>query len=132
MQNIIEMARRMRELQKVKEEHEEVLKGINAELDQLRLKDIPEAMAEADIRTLTIDGIGRVQLAADCYATILDKQLGYEWLQQHGYDGLITPYVQPSTFKAAVKQALKDGQTFPDDLFNIQPFTRASIVTVVK
>jgi hypothetical protein len=49
-------------------------------------------------------------------------------LQEHGYDGLITEYVQPSTFKAAVKDALKQGQSFPEELFNIQPFTRASIV----
>lgn len=128
MENVITMARAMRELELQKEGIEAQLKEINKQLDQLRLKDIPEAMAESDIRTLTIDGVGRVQLAMDCYATIKDKQAGYDWLRENGYAGLITEYVQPSTFKAAVKDALKDGQEFPDELFSINPFTRASIV----
>ena len=128
MKEIIEMARNMRMLQAEKAQLEETLKLINVQLDDLRLKQIPEAMAEEDIRTLTIEGVGRVQLAMDLYASIRDKEAGYHWLQEHGYDGLITEYVQPSTFKAAVKDALKQGQSVPEELFNIQPFTRASIV----
>jgi hypothetical protein len=128
MNNIVDMARQMRKFQATKEGLEETLKAVNEQLDDLRLRQIPEAMAEADIRTLTIEGVGRVQLALDVHATIKDKELGYAWLEEHGYDGLITPYVQPSTFKAAVKEALRAGQDFPDELFSINPFTRASIV----
>jgi len=128
LNDVITSARRMRILQEQKEVIEETLKGINIELDSIRLKQIPEAMAELDLRTLTIDGIGRVQLTLDCYATMKDKPGAYAWLTEHGYDGLVQPYVQPSTFKAAVKDALKNGQTFPDELFSITPFTRASIV----
>lgn len=128
MENIIALARHMKDLQGKKEALESDLKEINKALDQVRLKDIPEAMAESDIRTLTIDGVGRVQLAMDCYATIKDKEAGYNWLRENGYSGLITEYVQPSTFKATVKDAIKDGQEFPDELFSITPFTRASIV----
>lgn len=128
MENIIALARHMKDLQGKKEALESDLKEINKALDQVRLKDIPEAMAESDIRTLTIEGVGRVQLAMDCYATIKDKEAGYSWLRENGYSGLITEYVQPSTFKATVKDAIKDGQEFPDELFSITPFTRASIV----
>jgi hypothetical protein len=128
MNNIVDMARQMREFQATKEGLEETLKAVNKQLDDLLLRQIPEAMAEADIRTLTIEGVGRVQLALDVYATIKDKELGYAWLEEHGYDGLIQPYVQPSTLKAAVKEALRNGQDFPEELFSINPFTRASIV----
>ena len=131
MNEIITMARTMRMLQSEKEQLEGTLKLINIQLDDLRLKQIPEAMAEQDIRTMTIEGVGRVQLAMDVYATIKDKEAGYEWLQEHGFEGLIVPYVQPSTFKAAVKEALKAGQEFPEEVFSIQPFTRASIVKSV-
>lgn len=124
------MVERMRALQKEKEEMDDRYKYLNIALDQLRLKDIPEFMAENDIRTATFDGLGRVQLAMDCYATIKDKAAGYQWLAEHGFDGLITEYIQPSTFRAAVKDALKNGQEFPEELFNITPFTRASIVTI--
>ena len=126
--DIIAMARGMRELQAEKEVLEADLKEINKALDSLRLTAIPEAMAELDLRTLTIEGIGRVQLAADCYATIKDKEAGYNWLTENGYDGIIGQYCQPSTLKATVKKAIADGQEFPEELFNITFFTRASIV----
>lgn len=127
-ERLLEMAQQMRAKQADKDRLEAELKEVNKALDQLRLKDIPEFMAENDIRTVTFDGIGRVQLAMDVYATMIDKEQCYAWLAANGYDGLIRPYVQPSTFKASVKEALKDGQEFPAELFNITPFTRASIV----
>lgn len=122
------LATDMRALQGHKEAIEASLKEVNKALDQLRLKDIPELMAEMDIRTVTFDNIGRVQLAMDVYATVLDKEGAYAWLLEHGYEGLVQPYVQPSTMKAAVKEALGQGQEFPAELFSITPFTRASIV----
>lgn len=130
MQEIIAMARRMKQLQARKDEMDEEWKLIGAELDDLRLKQIPEAMAEAEIRNLTVEGVGRVQLALDCYASILpEKKLeAYEWLEENGYGAIVQPYAQPSTLKATIKQALKDGQEWPDELFKVQPFTRASIV----
>lgn len=127
---IHELAAEMRMLQTKKDEVTETLQGINSRLDEIRLRLIPDAMNDADIRSVTFEGIGRVQLAMDLFATIKDKVAGYEWLQEHGFDGLIQPYVQPSTFKAEVKRAIKDGQEFPDELFTITPFMRASIVKV--
>jgi len=126
--NIIAMAKKMRMFQAEKEELEERVKFLNIQLDDIRLKQIPDAMAELELKSLTIEDVGRVQLANDCYATIADKAAGYAWLEENGYGGLIVPYVQPSTFKAAVKEAMKAGQEFPEELFRIQPFVRASIV----
>lgn len=128
MKELHAMAQEMLLLQKRKEEKEEELKGINKRLDEIRLRLIPDYMAENDLRTITLNGIGRVQLTNDCYATIKNKEAGYEWLRTHGYDGLVTEYIQPSTFKAAAKDALKNGQEFPEELFSITPFIRASIV----
>lgn len=126
------MAERMRMLQREKEETEEMLKGINRDLDELRLRLIPEYMAENDLRTVTLEGIGRISLTMDCYASVLPdmKFQAYEWLAMHGFDGLIQAYVQPSTLKATIKEGLKAGQTFPEDLFKVQPFTRASITKI--
>lgn len=128
MKELLAMAKEMQALQRNKDALEEDLKAVNKRLDELRLRLIPDYMAENNLRTTTIDGIGRIQLASDCYATIKDKEAGYEWLRDNGYDGLVTEYIQPSTFKAAVKDALKNGQEFPEELFNITPFIRASIV----
>lgn len=125
---IHKLAREMRTLMDQKDSLMEELSGVNKRLDEIRLRLIPEAMAEADIRSITFEELGRVQLAMDLYASIKDKEAGYAWLAEHGYDGLIQPYVQPSTLKASLKAAIKEGQCFPEELFTITPFTRASIV----
>ena len=127
---IHKLAREMRTLMDQKDSLMEELSGVNKRLDEIRLRLIPEAMAEADIRSITFEELGRVQLAMDLYASIKDKEAGYAWLAEHGYDGLIQPYVQPSTLKAALKAAVKEGQCFPEELFTITPFMRASIVAV--
>jgi len=122
------LAVEMRQLQTTKDEQTIALSATNRRLDEIRLKLIPDAMNDADIRTITFEGLGRVQLAMDLYATIKDKELGYAWLAENGYDGLIVPYVQPSTMKSAFKKALQHGQEFPEELFTVTPFMRASIV----
>lgn len=128
MEGLIALAKRMKLLQDDKDRLEEELKSVNKMLDEVRLKLIPDMMAEMDVRTLTVEGLGRVQLANDAYVSVLDKVQGYSWLKEHGFDGLIQPYVQPSTLKAAVKEAMRNGQEFPEEWFKIQPFVRASIV----
>ena len=130
MKDIIEMARTMRELQKRKDDIEATLKEINADLDELRLKKIPDAMAEEDLRTLTIEGVGRVQLTRDAHVSLVDKKLAYEWLQEYGFGHLIQDYVQPATLKAFVKTEMQEGQEFPEELFKISQFVRASIVNI--
>lgn len=128
---LLEYAKEMRKLQDIKEQLSEELKNINIRLDELRLKLIPDLMAEEDIRNITFEGIGRVQLAFDVYASIKDKEKGYEWLRESGYEDVIKPYIQPSTFTALVKEAMKKGESFPEEIFNISPFVRASIVKKV-
>lgn len=128
---LLEYAKEMRKLQDIKEQLSEELKNINIRLDELRLKLIPDLMAEEDIRNVTFEGIGRVQLAFDVYASIKDKEKGYEWLRESGYEDVIKPYIQPSTFTALVKEAMKKGESFPEEIFNISPFVRASIVKKV-
>lgn len=124
------MALEMRSLQNQRDELTDSLSEVNKRLDELRLRLIPDAMANADIRSITFKDIGRIQLAMDLYASIKDKEAGYAWLIEHGYEGLVMAYVQPSTLKAALKVAIKDGQEFPEELFAVTPFTRASIVKV--
>lgn len=123
-------ASRMKELQAEYDELHEKMKIINAEYDDLRLKKIPELMSEMEIRTVTFEGIGRVQTAGDMYASIKADVRGeaYSWLRDHGFSSLITETVNASTLKAFAKEQTKKGEELPEDLFSITPFTRASIV----
>jgi hypothetical protein len=124
------LCEQMREVEIRKEEVEAALKQINAEYDMLRLRKIPETMEVLGVRNATFEGLGRVQLAEDIYASTREgqKEAGIQWLRDCGYDGMITEGYNASSAKALFRRMIKDGQPIPEEIFSITPFTRASIV----
>lgn len=124
------LCEQMAAVQKRKEALEEELKAINAEFDILRLRKIPEAMEVLGVRNATFEGLGRVQLAEDIYASTREgqKDRGIQWLRDCGYDGMITESYNASSIKALFRRMIKDAQPIPEDIFSITPFTRASLV----
>jgi len=120
----------MKELQGQKDKLETELSDINKELDVIRTKKIPELMESMELRNVTIEGLGRVQLAADIYASTREgqKEAAMTWLRDCGYDNMITETYNASSIKALFRRLMADGADIPDDIFNVQPFLRASIV----
>lgn len=127
---LIDMAKRMKEVSDKYDALDDKMKMLNVEYDALRLRAIPDKMAELDIKTVTYDGIGRVQVAADCYASIPaeKKSDAFSWLRSNAFGDLIVENVNPSTLKAFAKEQMKAGNDLPEDLFKVTPFSRASIV----
>ena len=121
---------RMKELQALKDEREAHLAEINKELDVIRTKKIPELMESMELRNVTIEGLGRVQLAADIYASTREgqKDAAMTWLRDCGYGGMITETYNASSLKALFRRLMADGTDIPEDIFNVTPFLRASIV----
>lgn len=122
----------MKKLQVRKDELETELTEVNKHLDEIRTKKIPELMESMELRNVTIEGIGRVQLAADLYASTREgqKEAAMLWLRDCGYDNMITETYNASSLKALFRRLLVDGADIPEDIFNVQPFVRASIVKV--
>lgn len=120
---------KMQEIQMQKDSIEEELSRINGELDELRIKKIPEMMAEIEVKNATFPGIGRVQLAADLYCSTRAgrKDEAMQWLRDMGQDGMITETYNAGSMKAMVRRLIEQGVETPDFL-NVQPFIRASIV----
>jgi hypothetical protein len=120
----------MKDLQTDKETVEASLAAINMQLDDLRLKKIPEMMEQLDLRTATFEGLGRVQLAADLYASTRagQKEAALLWLKDCGYADMIQASVNSSSLKALFRRLIMEGGEIPETIFNIAPFTRASIV----
>jgi hypothetical protein len=120
----------MKELQSQKDKLEAELSDINKELDVIRTKKIPELMESMELRNVTIEGLGRVQLAADIYASTREgqKETAMTWLRDCGYDNMITETYNASSLKALFRRMISEGVDIPEDIFNIQPFIRASIV----
>lgn len=98
----------------------------------LRINKIPDLMDEEGISTVTYDGLGRVTLTSDLRARIPAPQRdkAYEWLEENGFGDLIVDTINPSTLKAFCKRQIKDGNSPPDELFSITPFSRASVTKV--
>jgi len=111
----------------------EAAKGIKvllqARYDALRLNIIPSAMEDDDISNITVDGVGRVTLAADMYCSIpKDKRsAAWKWLRENKLGDIISETINSGTLKATIKSIMKKGQTVPADLFKVTPFSRASI-----
>jgi hypothetical protein len=130
MDDLRSQCARMKELQGQKDKLEAELSDINKELDVIRTKKIPELMESMELRNVTIEGLGRVQLAADIYTSTREgqKETAMTWLRDCGYDNMITETYNASSLKALFRRMIAEGTDIPDDIFNVQPFIRASIV----
>lgn len=105
---------------------------IQKDYDYLRHNKIPNTMEEEGIENITIEGIGRVTLTSDINASIpaASRVAAYEWLQENGFGDLVIGTVNASTLKAFIKGQLKAGNSVPEKLFSVRPFTRATITHV--
>ena len=99
------------------------------EFDHLRLHRIPEMMESMDIDNVKLTDIGRVSIRNELYASIITdhKIEAYDWLVENGHGALIKGTVNASSLKALIKEQIKEGEQFPDDLFKITPFQMATI-----
>jgi len=123
------LALRMRQLKDRIDELSKEKTSMQKEFDLIRKSLLPERMEDEGIQNLTLKGIGRVSLRPELYVSIPadSKPLAYEWLKEHGYASLVTPYVQPSTLKAWAKEQIEHGVELPEDLFVVSPYTMATI-----
>jgi hypothetical protein len=125
----IELVRALDDVQKQKEEADAKAKTLGRIFDHLRITRIPAAFDDEGITMLSVEGVGRCSLTADMHASIAAGQQdqAFEWLRDTGRADVIRETVNSGTLKAVLKKALLDGEALPQDVFNVSPFTRASI-----
>ena len=130
MDQLRSLCAEMKKLQEQKTDLETQEKAINSQLDELRLKKIPELMESLEVKNATFEGLGRVQLAADLYASTREgkKADAMQWLRDCGYEDMITETYNASSLKALFRRQLAEGIDIPEQIFNVAPFVRASIV----
>jgi len=87
-------------------------------------------MESLEVKNATFEGVGRVQLASDLYASTREgkKDTAMRWLRDCGYEGMITETYNASSLKALLRRLMVEGAEIPDDIFNVTPFIRASVV----
>lgn len=130
MTTLRELCARMVEVQGRKEALEEQLAEVNKDFDRIRLQEIPQLMESLGVRNATFDGLGRVQLAADIYASTREgqKAAAMQWLRDCGYGDMIQETYNASSIKAVFRKLIQTGAEIPDAIFSVTPFIRASVV----
>jgi hypothetical protein len=124
------LCEQMVQIEQRKADLEEQLVAVNKEYDHIRKERIPELMASLELRNATFEGLGRVQLAEDIYASTREgqKEAAIAWLRDTGYENMVTETYNASSLKALFRRMIEGGVPIPDEIFNVTPFTRASIV----
>lgn len=127
--SIEELALTQKRAQEISEELGRQKVNAGKIFDVLRLKLIPDEMEVIGATSINLKGIGRVTITTDMYAGIVSGKSweALSWLKEHGHEDLIKEGVHPSTLKAFLKEQIIAGEEFPEEIFKVTPFDRASI-----
>lgn len=122
----------VQELSKLKNDRDlliEESKVKYARIDEICKVELPQLMGDDGINNITVDGVGRVSLRGDVFASISEqgKSEAFQWLRSTGKESLITETVNASTLKAAAKQWVLNGEPIPECI-KITPYTAAVLV----
>lgn len=108
--------------------------GIKAEIqkifDQYRKVLIPDCIENTGLESpIKITGIGKLVLNTDMNVSIREgkKEAAYVWLTENGYGDIVTETINSSKLKSTVKEITTKGGAVPIEIFNVNPFTYATI-----
>lgn len=119
----------MSTLHRFKEELQSMLKSpAEKAYDRLRFTIVPSFMEDDGITSLTVEGVGRVNVMDDIQCQVADKDGLYDWLREEDMADLIQNTVNAQTLAAALRKRLKEGKPMPPEkAVKVTPITRAQI-----
>jgi hypothetical protein len=121
------------QLRKVNAQIKEAREALSEIEDSFSREHVPEALRQQRVKTITIEGIGRVTVSHRFSCTIItpDKTVGHDWLKSNGHGSLVTETVNSSTLAAFAKNLLEvDGKELPADTFKVGTSPYTSITKV--
>jgi hypothetical protein len=98
--------------------------------EKLSREYVPDVMRLHNIRSTTIEGVGRVTLGTRWSASMPDKFAGFEWLRANGHGGVIQETVNAQTLGALAKELVTEGTELPSPTFATNVMTYTSITKV--
>lgn len=121
------------ELKRLREELDKfdaIKKEYQVAYDFLSISVLPERMEEEMIETLKVAGVGRLQSRSDirCAVPAQNREAVKTWLVDNGHGSMIAETINSSTLKAFVREMMKEGKEWPEDLLSVTPYTRATVV----
>ena len=118
---------KLRQVNATIKESREVLSQIE---EQLSREYVPDMLRANQIRTITVEGVGRVSLGTRWSASMTDKQSGFDWLRGNGHGGVIQETVNAQTLGALAKELNGEGVDLPAPTFTTNVMTYTSITKV--
>lgn len=98
--------------------------------ETLSREQVPHVMRANNIKSTTIEGVGRVSLGTRWSASMTDKQTGMNWLRNNGHGGVIQETVNAQTLGALAKELGSEGVELPAPTFTTSLMTYTSITRV--
>lgn len=109
-------------------EAREALKEIEEHMSR---EDVPDVMRANKVKTITVEGVGRVTISHRWSASMLDKERGIKWLKANGQGGIVQETVNAQTLAAHAKALMEGpGTELPADLFKVGQMAFTSITKV--
>jgi hypothetical protein len=98
------------------------LKSRQAEFNALKFAIIPEKMTDQEIKTITVEGVGRITVLETIgVSTVKEMKLElYEWLKENGAEALIGETINSSTLAAFIRERIGSGLDYPVDCLNVK------------
>lgn len=127
----IEVVKHFDALRKSQERVKVARKALEEMADDLSIVKIPLLFGNKSVKTMNIEGVGRVTVAYRWNASIIDdpkkgKKIGMDWLRKNGAASLITETVNAQTLAAYAKELFESKeQDLPAELFKVgqAPYT---------
>lgn len=110
----------------VKELQEKVA-ALEKHVQSLSYELLPTMFQNQDVKTIKVEGVGRVSINDRWSASMLNKERGLGWLRGSGNEGLIIETVNAQTLGAFAKEETKAGRNLPDDIFRVSATPYVSI-----
>lgn len=118
---------KLRQVTALIKESREALEQIETTLSR---EQVPDVLRRHNVKTITVEGVGRVSLGTRWSASMPDKTAGFEWLRGNGHGGVIQETVNAQTLGALAKEMSNDGAELPAPTFTTNVMTYTSITKV--
>ena len=124
--NVTELAKRWYDLKAEKEQIEDRVKIINAEIEEISKKTLPKIMEDTEQEKITVTGVGTIYLRPElnCYVKKDIEEQFFNWLREHNHGDIIKETVHHGTLKSWAKEQIENGGELPEQL-SVHQFMQA-------
>jgi len=117
MNQLLDQAREVKNLKEDIKHHNATLKQLK-EKQEILEAGLYQALIDEDVQKLTIDN-QTLYCRQEFYASMPDKERGFDWLRNEGLGDLIYETVNARTLSSAMKERLQNDEEVPDTVVKI-------------